>query len=75
MISMPLKKYLKPALVLMALFFMVSIGQAQQMALQSQFLFNEYTINPAVAGYDGYTRINLSGREQWLGLPQSPKTW
>ncbi len=46
---------------------------AQQMSLQSQFLMNEYQINPAIAGNDGYTKLNFSAREQWLGLAQSPK--
>jgi type IX secretion system PorP/SprF family membrane protein len=71
---MPIKTSLKRMLILLIPLLLGSTGFGQQMALQSQFLFNEYTINPAVAGYDGYTRINLSGREQWLGLPQSPKT-
>jgi len=47
----------------------------QQMPLHSQFLMNEYLINPAIAGYDGYSKVNLYAREQWAGLPQSPKTY
>ena len=46
----------------------------QQMSLHSQFLMNEYLINPATAGYDGYSKVNLYAREQWLGFPQSPRT-
>ncbi len=49
-------------------------ASAQQMALQSQFLMNEYQVNPAIAGHDGFTKINFTAREQWLGLARSPKT-
>ncbi|NJM15012.1 MAG: type IX secretion system membrane protein PorP/SprF [Bacteroidales bacterium] len=47
---------------------------AQQLPVYSQYMFNGYLINPAVAGSEGYTIINLSAREEWLGFPNSPKT-
>ncbi len=46
----------------------------QQMPLYSQYMFNRFLINPAIAGLDGYTTVNLTAREQWLGLKNSPKT-
>lgn len=49
-------------------------ASAQQMSLQSQFLMNEYQVNPAIAGNSGFTKINFTAREQWLGLARSPKT-
>ena len=48
---------------------------AQQGPVYSQYVLNEYLINPAVAGIDGMTTINLSGRKQWLGLRYSPETY
>ena len=62
------------------LFFIVFVSlaaasAAQQMPLYSQYLFNEYLINPAVAGSDGYTSINLTAREQWLGYSGAPRTY
>jgi type IX secretion system PorP/SprF family membrane protein len=59
------------------LFFMI-IGQisfAQQLPLYSQYLYNKFLINPAVAGADGYTTLNLTARKQWIGLPGSPETF
>jgi type IX secretion system PorP/SprF family membrane protein len=47
---------------------------AQQLPLFSQYMFNTFLINPAAAGLDGYTAINVTAREQWLGLKESPKT-
>ncbi|MEE4115173.1 MAG: type IX secretion system membrane protein PorP/SprF [Marinilabiliaceae bacterium] len=48
---------------------------AQQLPLYSQYLFNKYLINPAVAGSDGYTSFNLTAREQWLGYSGAPRTY
>jgi type IX secretion system PorP/SprF family membrane protein len=54
------------------------IGQitfAQQLPIYSQYLYNKFLINPAVAGSDGYTSLNLTARKQWIGLPGSPQTF
>jgi type IX secretion system PorP/SprF family membrane protein len=47
---------------------------AQQLPLFSQYMFNTFLINPAAAGLDGHTSVNITAREQWLGLKESPKT-
>ena len=46
----------------------------QQLPVYSQYMMNMFLINPAIAGADGYTSVNLTAREQWLGLPDSPST-
>jgi type IX secretion system PorP/SprF family membrane protein len=63
--------------VVYILFFVVieQVSFAQQMPLYSQYLYNKFMINPAVAGSDGYTSINLAVREQWLGLSRAPQTY
>jgi len=43
--------------------------------LYSQYLYNKYLINPAVAGSDGYTSISLTAREQWVGYSGAPRTF
>ncbi len=54
----------------------VTVGSAaQQLPLYSQYLFNKYLLNPAVAGSDGYTSINLTAREQWVGYAGAPRTY
>lgn len=45
---------------------------AQQLPLFDQYMLTPFLINPAVAGSDGYTTINLTARSQWLGLPGAP---
>ncbi|NBC84047.1 MAG: type IX secretion system membrane protein PorP/SprF [Bacteroidetes bacterium] len=55
--------------------YKLSVMQAQQMPVYSQYMLNGFLLNPAVAGHEGYTSLNLTAREQWLGLPDAPKTY
>ncbi len=59
-------------LVLLAL---RQITLAQQLPIYSQYLYNKFLINPAHAGSDGYTSINLTAREQWVGYSGAPRTY
>jgi type IX secretion system PorP/SprF family membrane protein len=57
-----------------ALFLFTQI-EAQQLPRFSQYYFNEFLINPSVAGYDGRTIINATGRKQWVGFSDNvPQT-
>lgn len=47
---------------------------AQQLPFTSQYMFNDYLINPAVGGSLDYTPIALSIRSQWSGLKDAPET-
>ncbi|HEX2969569.1 MAG TPA: type IX secretion system membrane protein PorP/SprF [Bacteroidales bacterium] len=47
----------------------------QQVPIYSQYIMNGFLINPSLAGRDGYTTINLTVREQWLGIRESPGTY
>jgi len=57
------------------IFFAGQISIAQQMPLFSQYNFNKFLINPAQAGSDGFTSINVTAREQWVGYPGAPRTY
>ncbi|MBN1131807.1 MAG: type IX secretion system membrane protein PorP/SprF [Bacteroidales bacterium] len=48
---------------------------AQQVPLYSQYMLNGFLLNPAVAGSEGYTAINLTAREQWLNFQDGPATY
>jgi type IX secretion system PorP/SprF family membrane protein len=52
-----------------------SLVFGQQLPLYSQYLYNKYLINPAVAGSDGYTSVSLTAREQWVGYSGAPRTF
>lgn len=50
-------------------------GFGQQSPLYSQYMLNGFLLNPAVAGSEGYTAINLTAREQWVGFQDGPGTY
>lgn len=60
--------------ILLLSFCAIGILDAQQVPLYSQYTMNGFLLNPAVAGSEGYTAVNLTAREQWLGLKDAPKT-
>ena len=63
----------KAAFILSLLICNLTFGQ--QLPIFSQYLFNRFLINPAVAGSDGYTSINLTARVQWVGYSGAPRTF
>ncbi len=60
----------------LVIFFMCCslYSNAQQVPVYSQYMMNGFLFNPAIAGSEGYTAINLIAREQWIGLRNAPKT-
>ena len=36
---------------------------------------NGFLFNPSMAGFDGYTSLNLTARKDWVGLPGAPLTY
>jgi len=48
---------------------------AQQLPTYSQFLFNDYAYNPAVAGSKDYFDVKSNHRYQWAGLTDAPRTY
>lgn len=67
---------MKGRIYIVLLLIMMPAGiLGQQLPLYSQYMFNQYLINPAVAGSDGFTSFNLTAREQWLGYSGAPRTY
>lgn len=55
--------------------FAVQISQAQQLHLNTNYMFNPFLVNPGIAGTaDDYIPIQLNFRKQWVGFPGSPTT-
>ncbi|PCH96003.1 MAG: hypothetical protein COB85_04065 [Bacteroidetes bacterium] len=48
---------------------------AQQPSHYSQFVFNNFVINPAAGGLGDYMELTLGYRTQWLGFDAAPKTY
>lgn len=47
---------------------------AQQRPHYTQYILNNYIINPAVAGIENYTDVKISHRHQWVGIDGAPVT-
>ncbi len=63
-------------IILAGMFFLGNRDlSAQQLPQYSQYMMNKFLINPAVAGSEGYTAFNLTAREQWIGMENSPRTY
>lgn len=51
-----------------------SLVFAQQTTQFSQYMKNQYLINPAAAGRINSLEVNIGGRMQWVGFEGSPKS-
>ena len=47
---------------------------AQQRPQYTQYILNNYIINPALSGIENYTDVKISNRDQWVGLNGAPQT-
>lgn len=58
------------------LFFIFSKGLvfSQAKPYYSQYILNNFILNPAVAGIENYTDVKLSYRNQWAGIEGAPVT-
>ncbi len=67
---------MKKTLILLIFLFAIiwQSSQAQQMPQYSQYMFNDFCINPAVAGTKSSQPIMAMIRNQWVGLDDAPIT-
>ena len=64
-----------PLLLLPLLLLAAAPALAQQQAQYSQYMNNNYILNPGATGVEDYIDIKLSYRTQWVGLEGAPKTY
>ncbi|SHM26265.1 type IX secretion system membrane protein PorP/SprF [Mucilaginibacter sp. OK098] len=60
--------------LLLILISYVQLVSAQQKPQYTQYVFNNYLLNPAVAGIENYTDVKAGYRSQWTGLQGAPVT-
>ena len=54
---------------------LAALSKAQQLPMYSQYLSNDFILNPAIAGSQPYFPIQINSRTQWSGLGTiAPKT-
>ncbi|WP_257667254.1 T9SS type B sorting domain-containing protein [Parapedobacter tibetensis] len=62
-------------LVILTLLLYACIGvQAQQRPQYTQYIFNGFLANPAVAGIERYVDLKMGARSQWQGVDGAPQT-
>jgi type IX secretion system PorP/SprF family membrane protein len=66
---------IKNILALALMIVLTMSAGAQQIYQLSQYLQNLYVLNSATAGLHDYTEVNLSYRNQWVGITNSPTTY
>ena len=68
-------KYRKSIFTAIVLSCIIGRTFAQQVPMYSQYIMNGFLINPSLSGRDGYTTVNLTVREQWVGMQGAPSTY
>lgn len=66
---------MKKILLIGLLSFIASTSFAQQKPHYTQYILNNYILNPALTGIENYTDIKICARDQWVGLNGAPKTY
>ncbi len=64
-----------PLLLLPLLLLATAPALAQQQAQYSQYMNNNYLLNPGATGVEDYIDVKFSYRTQWTGLEGAPKTY
>lgn len=61
----------------LAILFLLYAGFAagQQKPHYTQYILNNYILNPALTGIENYTDVKMSARDQWVGLKGAPQTF
>lgn len=65
---------MKKLLLCMLIISVVLQGAAQQKPHYTQYILNQYIINPAITGIENYVDVKASHRHQWVGLQDAPIT-
>lgn len=59
---------------LLFIFFIYPDVSAQQRPQYTQYIFNNYILNPAITGIENYTDVKAGYRNQWQGIEDAPVT-
>jgi type IX secretion system PorP/SprF family membrane protein len=60
--------------VLILLISGIKVASAQQKPQYTQYVFNNFLLNPALSGIENYTDVKAGYRSQWTGLQGAPVT-
>src|SRR5437762_9595576 len=66
---------MKKILLIITSSVVLSTSFAQQRPHYTQYILNNYILNPALTGIENYTDVKISARDQWVGLNGAPQTF
>jgi type IX secretion system PorP/SprF family membrane protein len=66
---------MKRNLLVIVLSIVGPMSFAQQRPHYTQYILNNYILNPALSGIENYTDVKMSARDQWVGLNGAPGTF
>ncbi len=63
--------------IIAILLFIAAVAdlQAQQLPLYSNYMLNDYPMNPAIGGTRPYFEAMSNNRYQWIGITDAPRTY
>ena len=64
---------MKKLIILFVLFLSLK-GFSQQKPQYTQYIFNQYLLNPALSGIENYIDFKAGFRKQWSGINDAPQT-
>jgi len=65
---------MKKIIYILSVLFAVQL-KAQQLPQYTQYMLNEFAINPAVAGKEEFADVRSNNRYQWIGITDAPRTY
>lgn len=65
---------MKKILILIFTIYFSGMLSAQQLPQITQYMINNYAVNPAVAGMYDYYQVKTTIRNQWIGITDAPRT-
>ncbi|HSY77587.1 MAG TPA: type IX secretion system membrane protein PorP/SprF [Bacteroidia bacterium] len=66
---------IKYILTTLTLLLCIQVLKAQQLPQYSQFMLNDFSMNPAIAGTEPYFEAKSDNRYQWVGITDAPRTY
>lgn len=66
---------MKACIPFLLMFLVARPVTAQQRPHYTQYVLNNYILNPALSGIENYTDVKMSARKQWMGLEGAPETF
>ncbi len=70
------KQYAKYVSVIITYYILhITLSVAQQLPQFSQYLINDYVMNPAIGGSKNYFEAKTNHRYQWVGIADAPRTY